>query len=426
MAAIRSPLWLARLLQEARRAPVRLVAVLLAGAFALLLAVQGLLVWTSVETTRRAAAAARQAAETAAPAALAAYELKEIAQRRMLLLLRMLAQPDPFERDADAHAFEAERHGFETLLQRLRALPIEPQARAQLQRALQDIERLSALQVPAAAALRAGDDAQARSLLDSGELFERQRAAQESLQRFVQQQQSVLQQALAQSHEVEREIQQRALVLGALLLALGLGIGAGVTRLAMRATAALELQRDHAEATAMLDPLTGALNRRGLQRELARWCHPEHGQSRRHSVLAIDLDRFKAVNDEAGHAAGDELLRRLVAVMRAMTRPSDRVARTGGDEFVILLREMDVAAALGVAQRLTDAVASFSLPWEGRLYQVGASIGVADFVSCGDLARCQAALAAADAACYEAKRAGRGRVRAAQPATAGETAPNAP
>lgn len=322
MAAIRLPQWPKRLLQQGRRASARLITVLLASAFAVMLAAQVLLVWTSVETTRRAVAAARQAAETAAPAALAAYELQEIAQRRIVLLLHMLAQPDPLEREANARAFEAERPRFDTVMQRLRALPTEPEAQALLQHALRDIERLSALQVPAAAALRAGDDAHARSLLDGGNLFERQRATQESLQRFVQQQQSVLQQALAQSHEVEREIQQRVVVLATLLLVLGVGIGAGVTRLAMRATAALELQREQAEATAMLDPLTGALNRRGLEFELTRWCNAGRGPLRRHSVLAIDLDYFKAVNDEAGHAAGDELLRRLVALMKAMPTAS--------------------------------------------------------------------------------------------------------
>ena len=125
-------------------------------------------------------------------------------------------------------------------------------------------------------------------------------------------------------------------------------------------------------------------------------------------ALFIDLDRFKAVNDSAGHAAGDALLRDIAAQLQDRVRPSDTVARLGGDEFAVLLPHCPVKRAMDLADGLRAAINGYRLAWEGRSLSVGASIGLvhvdAGFASAADV------LKAADMACYAAKRDGRNQV----------------
>ncbi|MFI7210010.1 GGDEF domain-containing protein [Micromonospora maritima] len=115
-------------------------------------------------------------------------------------------------------------------------------------------------------------------------------------------------------------------------------------------TRTLARQRSRLRALASLDPLTGALNRRGLA-ELARFlfragCRPGP------SLLCLDLDDFKLVNDRLGHAAGDDLLRRVVTATREALRDGDAIARIGGDEFVVVLAAADAEAARSTAARI--------------------------------------------------------------------------
>lgn len=125
-------------------------------------------------------------------------------------------------------------------------------------------------------------------------------------------------------------------------------------------------------------------------------------------ALFIDLDRFKAVNDSAGHAAGDALLRDIAQQLQGRVRPSDTVARLGGDEFAVLLPQCPLKRALALAESLRSAVSAYRLTWEGRGLSVGASIGLvrvdAAFSSAAEVLR------AADMACYAAKRDGRNQV----------------
>jgi diguanylate cyclase (GGDEF)-like protein/PAS domain S-box-containing protein len=165
-------------------------------------------------------------------------------------------------------------------------------------------------------------------------------------------------------------------------------------------------QREHLSWTASHDELTGLVNRREFEIRLARELEDRDAAS---AALFIDLDRFKAVNDSAGHAAGDEMLKNIALILDGRARAQDTVARIGGDEFAVLLRGCGPGAAGRVAADLCARVAEFQLAWQSQSLGVGASIGVveidATFTSVEDVLR------AADAACYEAKREGRGAVR---------------
>ena len=133
----------------------------------------------------------------------------------------------------------------------------------------------------------------------------------------------------------------------------------------------------------------------------------------RHALVFIDLDRFKAVNDSAGHAAGDALLRELASLMLSMLRSSDVLARLGGDEFGLLLPDCNVESARFIATRIISAVNDYHFIWEGRVHRVGASAGITLI----DDNNHQAAevMSQADIACYASKNGGRGRVTVYEP-----------
>jgi diguanylate cyclase (GGDEF)-like protein len=133
-------------------------------------------------------------------------------------------------------------------------------------------------------------------------------------------------------------------------------------------------------------------------------------------VLAIDLDRFKAVNDAAGHAAGDALLRKVGDACRLAVRSSDTVARLGGDEFAIILDNCAQERVQAIAQQILQSLNPLTIEWEGATYSIGASIGVA--ITTLELADERSWLKAADEACYLAKREGRGALKIAR-ATSG-------
>ena len=170
--------------------------------------------------------------------------------------------------------------------------------------------------------------------------------------------------------------------------------------------------REQLSWSASHDELTGLVNRREFELRLDEEIG-ERADAEPSAALFIDLDRFKAVNDSSGHAAGDVLLKNIAAILLGRARAHDTVARIGGDEFAVLLRGCDPRAAERIAASICVRVAEYRLEWgsgeRAQRLSVGASIGIvaidATFGSVKDV------LKAADEACYEAKRAGRGTVR---------------
>ena len=168
----------------------------------------------------------------------------------------------------------------------------------------------------------------------------------------------------------------------------------------------LRLHLQTVEEEAATDPLTGVLNRRALDRLLVRETERCESQGALVSVLALDLDHFKAINDMHGHAVGDEALRAFARRIRGPLRQSDHLARLGGEEFIVLLPGAALEKAHEIAERLRAIVAEAPLVDAPRV-AVTVSIGVAAFRP-GDSGT--ELLARADAAAYEAKRSGRDRV----------------
>lgn len=157
------------------------------------------------------------------------------------------------------------------------------------------------------------------------------------------------------------------------------------------------------------DTLTDLENRRQFEATLAAHIESARHQGRAHAVLYIDLDQFKVVNDTCGHAAGDSLLRELSHVLLARMRRGDSLARLGGDEFGVLLEGCDLLHAQRAAAQILAAIRAFRFAWQGQVFQLGASIGVAAVsAESRDL---ESVLSAADTACYVAKDKGRNRVQ---------------
>jgi diguanylate cyclase (GGDEF)-like protein len=167
-----------------------------------------------------------------------------------------------------------------------------------------------------------------------------------------------------------------------------------------------------ARLAASRDPVTGAVNRRGFDARLGQTVAEARAEGARLCLLAVDLDRFKEVNDTHGHAAGDRVLAVVAARLAAQVRDTDWVARLGGDEFAVVLGDVDDReTAFGIAERIIHAVEQPIAGDADRVLSVGASVGVAFFPD--DAVDPAGLRQAADDALYAAKRAGRGRWYAA-------------
>lgn len=185
----------------------------------------------------------------------------------------------------------------------------------------------------------------------------------------------------------------------------------GLKSLARQVVAQLELRQARAtlERESLTDPLTGLWNRRAFERRLhEEWMR--HSRSNRPlTLLAIDVDWFKRINDNFGHPVGDAVLAQLAVLLRGAVRVSDLPARTGGEEFSVLLPETDTTAALLVAQKLQRILAAAHWPHQPH-EPITVSIGIASQLP-QHLSDPHSIVAQADRALYAAKKDGRNRAR---------------
>ncbi|TBR37258.1 MULTISPECIES: EAL domain-containing protein [Dyella] len=158
------------------------------------------------------------------------------------------------------------------------------------------------------------------------------------------------------------------------------------------------------------DGLTGLINRREFERRLALATRVAAESTQPLTVLYLDLDQFKVINDTCSHAAGDELLRQIAALFTKEVRQTDAVARLGGDEFVVLLENCGADDGMKIAENLRMSVGDLHFAFRDRAFSLSASIGLVSLV--GDRLTREDILGAADAACHLAKEKGRNRVQA--------------
>jgi diguanylate cyclase (GGDEF)-like protein len=168
----------------------------------------------------------------------------------------------------------------------------------------------------------------------------------------------------------------------------------------------LQAKLGHMNQQVLTDPMTGLANRRAMDEELRSL----ERAGRTYSVLSLDIDHFKRVNDNFGHDKGDLALKQVAQTLQTYSRTGDLACRAGGDEFLLILPETDVESASAIAERIRQAIATSDIPTVGR---ITASIGVA---TCEHQpATAEIVLKKADECPYRAKQGSRNRVESGPP-----------
>ena len=161
------------------------------------------------------------------------------------------------------------------------------------------------------------------------------------------------------------------------------------------------------------DALTGLVNRREFQSRLEVAFEGSRKRNENHALCYLDLDQFKVINDSCGHAAGDQLLRKVTELLKSQLPSDETLARLGGDEFGLLIQNAGVEEAARIAENMLAAIKAFRFYWEGRTFSIGVSIGVTVITRKSiDL---KTVMSIADSACYAAKEKGRNRVQVYNP-----------
>lgn len=173
----------------------------------------------------------------------------------------------------------------------------------------------------------------------------------------------------------------------------------------------LQKAKERLKYQASIDVLTGLLNRAETEMSVERVLDQKHDG---HALLFCDLDLFKQVNDDAGHAAGDKLLTDVARIIGECTQSHSIVGRLGGDEFCVFLPDCSMERARQVAENIRNSVSGYRLAWGRNYYSVGISVGVAPTSAVQDIG---SLFRLADAACYAAKNAGRNQVHVVDPRT---------
>lgn len=267
-------------------------------------------------------------------------------------------------------------------------------------------DRLVALERDSFAALRAGDAAAARRLLESAEYQSNKQILSEGTDIFLADTMRSIREEVQTAERREQwsfaGVLLAALVLASLLWWL-------MSRKVVSTGRAFQKAEHRIKTLALHDSLTGLPNRVSLEESLRAALSRARRCMGKVSVLMIDLDGFKPVNDRFGHEAGDQVLREVAERLQAVLREGELAARYGGDEFVVVIEHgEDPLVAVTVADRISKALEQV-IELEGGTAAISASMGIATFPEDGRLE--QDLLRHADLALYEVKRAGGGRTQ---------------
>ena len=185
------------------------------------------------------------------------------------------------------------------------------------------------------------------------------------------------------------------------------GIANGVVILIRDITASKE-RSNELSYLAHHDMLTGLVNRREFETQMERLLEDARINERQHVMFYLDLDHFKVVNDECGHAAGDKVLKLLAEEFKNHLRKDDCIGRLGGDEFGVLLVNCDVKSAKIVGEKMRQDIDDFRFDWEGKAFKLGVSIGIVAITQHAD--SIENLMEQADTSCYIAKQKGRNQI----------------
>lgn len=207
--------------------------------------------------------------------------------------------------------------------------------------------------------------------------------------------------------EKEIEKKQKKYLTLAFILATGLIMLLGIVlRLKIKTNKILQEAKKKEEELARMDPLTSLANRRCAYEKIMTEINRYERTGIPFSVVLMDIDQFKQINDKFGHKGGDMVLEKLANILKSFIRSLDTAIRWGGEEFMVLLPDTELEGALKVAEKLRDIISGNEIDYKGKIIKITATFGVAQFA--GDLENC---LKKADEALYEGKSMGKNRVQ---------------
>lgn len=317
------------------------------------------------------------------------------ARERIFTMHHMLLINDPFEHDEDVITINDYAAQFSYAREQLIALELSPYEKQTLDIQGQLARQAVARQKVAIANIIDGNTVEAQQQL-LNEVIPTMHRVLATLSQLEAVQAKAIEKTVVQAKQQQLEARHNFILMGSAASILGVMIFLFSLFLARRLS-----------HQAMHDPLTGITNRRGFELALQQLLRRNDDEEKGYLCL-LDLDHFKQVNDSGGHAAGDALLKEIVATISNIIRRDDHFARMGGDEFALILRHCPLKNAQRITATIRDAIHTNHFAWEGKSYQVGVSIGI---VSLGDGEHStNEFLTMADDACYAAKEGGRNQI----------------
>jgi len=321
------------------------------------------------------------------------HAMRDALRERTIITHLISLIKDPFAQDEEYHNFSNQGAAFSRARSALEAMPQNPEEKEVLARMRALTLKTQPHVVQAVELAMNGKTAESRQLIET-EVVAAQKNISQELNKLLEIQKNDTEAAVAEAQRSYGNTRLLMLILGGSAIGLGLVIAVVVIRNANKQANSLQHQ-------AMFDNLTNLPNRVLFGDRLQQTALIARREKRYFALFAMDLDRFKEINDTLGHHVGDKVLQHVAACTRACLRESDTVARMGGDEFTVLLATVsDLDGAVAVAKKILKAIgAPFELA--GRSLEIGASIGVVMFPQHGDDP--DVLMRQADAAMYIAK-----------------------
>ena len=330
--------------------------------------------------------------------------MTQIVRERSMVMLTMYLEKDLFEIEELKLKYDAQAGTFIRLRRELEKLKLRKEEIREFKEALALIRKTEPLQNYIVDRIRSGETRGLRNFIMRKDLP----LEYSLLEKFNKLSSRARIRALAARNRARKDYANSLLLSAFASLAISLSIGFLLYR-SFRKIRAIE-EGLISESTmlswdAAHDPLTNIFNRRWLMHRMVQLNEEKGDEHLLHSLLYIDLDGFKPINDNYGHAAGDQYLKSFCREVEHHIRQNDVFARVGGDEFVILLERCGTRKAKEIAEDILNAVRSFSQPFEGNLLSARCSIGHVIFHPGAEDPH--ELLGKADALCYEAKRRGK-------------------
>ncbi len=333
----------------------------------------------------------------------AANDMRDAIRLRADSLKTMRLIQDPLERDAEHQRFISYAGKYRIARERLVSHGMDERETV-LNNQLQQLTRASQPHNDDASSLLMSEAGEEETSIVMEQAFKLQGLMLGRLGELVQLEQQKTQEALTISRRHYNSTRQLLFALTGFALLFSLLVARTVINHVSAKNRQLAYQASH-------DPLTGLINRHEFECRVERAIQNAKVQATTHTLLYLDLDQFKIVNDTCGHAAGDELLQQLSQLLLGSARHRDTLGRLGGDEFGMLFENCPLDKAVEIASSLLTSIQEFNFTWGESSFTLGISIGVVPIDrSTSDIA---SAMSAADSACYIAKEAGRNRLQIA-------------